>query len=488
MVHNRYREILFVTGVFFVLPLWVGLPQSITQYDIHAQNDLFSREVQRTITAGASLESLPILDCSVEYIRRLEGKEIVYRRGPISMEQLGMKGTPDRSSGARPVSAAEITNRSTFAGGLLVDLPRAGESSDFIPPSDKRYRYMIRAAVIPTSLEGKKLTARIVIERASVIEYERMIDVLQSEVFAREITLIGNEPLYFKLPAWEGTHSSTVVPTSLEEALLITLESPRTFSFARNVPEPFSTTTQLYYAVPDRSTIRLTILVNETEHVLDEGERDAGIYAVTWDAALLRDGPFLATLHATDGRGKGLYTGDLELTKDRNARAFEPSRRTTTRFLTERYLITTESGFAVQFPKDVKRPLRHMFTHVAVRLGYTFSEYIEAGFLAGQDAFHEEPAENVDIDRIADYGGVVPYTYGYIGAYLRWTVSTTTVRPLLQTSLAFSDAATLAEIGVGARATVFSHFDFILLPHVTMHFTDKTSTKVGLNYSIAVRF
>jgi hypothetical protein len=150
--------------------------------------------------------------------------------------------------------------------------------------------------------------------------------------------------------------------------------------------------------------------------------------------------------------------------------------------------ISLESGVAYQMPGDDIRPMRNMFTHLAFRAGYRFSSAFEAGLVAGQEAFNERPGDNVDIDRITDFGGVVAYTYGYIGAYARYTPGHTLIQPLIQASAAFTDAAALTEISAGIRAAIHPHLSVYLAPSFMVHFQSSASSKIGVHYGAEVRF
>ena len=87
------------------------------------------------------------------------------------------------------------------------------------------------------------------------------------------------------------------------------------------------------------------------------------------------------------------------------------------------------------------RSMRNMFTHIAARIGYRFNGHFEIGLVAGEDAFHEVPGPRVDVDRISDYGGVVAYTYGYVGPYARIAFGAAALQPVTDLTVAFSNAA-----------------------------------------------
>jgi hypothetical protein len=108
--------------------------------------------------------------------------------------------------------------------------------------------------------------------------------------------------------------------------------------------------------------------------------------------------------------------------------------------------------------------------------------------MVGQDAFHDTPGENIDIEAIGDFGGVVAYTYGYAGPYVRWTPGVHLIRPFVQLSAAWSDAAMLAETAVGINVEVLRDVELYIAPAVLMHLKTETSTKLGIHYGALVRF
>jgi len=464
--------------------------QDISGWSIRSDNDIFVRETFENL-AELPAVVLPLLDCAVEYVRRFEGREITYRRGPISLHQthpMAYSGTPRSTDEPRlPDSLLRVTY---FMGGILVDLPRAGEASGHLSSANELRRYMLRVSVAPLSYENSALRARTLIERAVVEASGDEITVLQSEVFARTVEIRGNDPLHFALPAWEPlkTAAPDAVPASLEEALLITLEAPRYFGFSRNIPEPFASGTRLVYAVPSPAEVTLSVLVNGKERTLDEGRREPGTYHSQWMPLDAPDGVYTARLLARDDAGVVIFDGTLDVTKDGKAASPTPRRRTLAAADPPRIAVSTESGLAFQFPVDSRKSLRHMFTHAAVRVGYRFSPLFEAGLLGGQDSFHERPAPNVDIERISDYGGVVAYTYGYIGPYLRLRFGGGAVQPFAQAAALFTNKATVVEAGFGAAMQVFRTVQLHLIPTVMSHLKSEVSTKVGLQYGIGVNF
>jgi hypothetical protein len=470
--------------------------QDITPYTLRSgEEDIFQREVDAALALTPMAERLPRLGCTVEYLRRLDGDEIVYRRGPIDMHQHGQLGAvtaagTSSGTGTRPISPDDAAS-SHFTGGILVDLPRPGESGKAQALLPEPYRYMLRVALIPQSYDDGTLTAVVFLERAVVRKNGTDLELYRSEVFSRTVELNGNLPLKFDLPEWDSSlpGGGEAVPASLREGVLLTLETPHQFSMPGSYPQPFRERTRLTYAVPQTSLVRLTIAVRGEERVLDEGLRKPGTYDVVWSADELPDDSYTASFTAKDAEGQTLFSERHTLVKQQNAESWQPEAVTTLhRSGTRRFVISTESGVAYQLPGDNARALRNMFTHVVLRLGYRVSRSFEVGLVVGQDAFHETPGPEVDVDRIADYGGVVGYTYGYAGPYLRWRPGGGSLQPFLQLSAAFSDSAPLAEAAFGLQVQVFRQVDLYVAPAALVHLRKESSTKLGVHYGMQVQF
>ncbi len=474
--------------------------QDISRYSVTDGGELFRREVDAALLkVPKESASLPRLDCAVEYLRRDSGDEIVYRRGPIDLHMALplIKEVGALPEGSYPAAAEGVP--SNFQGGLLLDLPRAGETLDQLSINPDGQRYMLRVAVIPEQYSGSILRARVILERAIVSERGEKLKVLSSEVFSRPVELEGNLPLKFDLPAWEvfAADGKPLLPASLQEAVLLTLETPRHFSLPPSLPEPFNGRTQISYAVPTTSQVKLSIRIQGEEKVLDEGKREAGTYDVAWNSGNLPDGEYKATLEAKNESGDVLFRDERSLTKSitaENASVSRPEAIAAPQAVATMpsgfrlFSAGIESGISYQFPADAAKGLRNMFTHVAFRAGVRIVSWLEIGIVAGQDAFHEYPGANVDIDQIANYGGVVAWTYGYAGPYVRLIPGSRTLAPFVQFSTVWSDAATAAELAGGLRIAIWPQVEAYFGPAVLAHLRDDISTKIGIHYGMSVRF
>ncbi|MCZ7556598.1 MAG: hypothetical protein M5R41_09370 [Bacteroidia bacterium] len=474
--------------------------QDISRYSVSDGGELFKREVQQALRTAAGNPALPRLDCAVEYLRRDTGNEIVYRRGPIELHLSGIptKESGTVSSGGAPASAEQAPPN--FLGGMLLDLPRAGETTEDLALNPDGHRYMLRVAIVPESYAASVLRARVILERAVVIERGDSVRVINSEVFSRPVELEGNLPLKFDLPPWDALASDgrPLLPTALSEAVLLTLETPRHFALAPNFPEPFNGRTLISYAVPTQSYVRLAIRLQGEEQVLDEGQREAGVYDVAWNSGNIPDGNYTAVLEAQNANGAALYRDERPMTKSASVpdMAQRPSTVSSVPSVTaalypQEYKLFSagiESGLSYQFPADQAKGFRNMFTHMAFRAGMRVTRWMEVGIVAGQDAFHEYPANNVDIEKISDFGGVVAWTYGYAGPYVRLLASSGALMPFVQASAVWSDAAAGAEVTAGLRAALLPQIEAYIGPSLFSHFRSEVSTKVGLHYGMTVRF
>ncbi|MFZ1731788.1 MAG: hypothetical protein WBQ23_15930 [Bacteroidota bacterium] len=490
MTIRTFIAILVLPTIFAILLPARAAAQDISAYELIAGEDAFQRELASAVARTTMTGSLPRLDCAVEYLRRLNGEEVVYRRGPIDLHQELFIPTDDNDLRRGTQPAASESSEQLFRGGILVDLPRAGETDQELALAPRRYRYMLRAALVPTGYKDGTLNAQVLLERAVVTEEGGKLILHGSEVFSRNVELEGNLPLKFDLPEWDASlpEGGRAVPSSLQEAVLITLEIPRHYGMPENLPEPFAKSTLLTYAVPQTSLVRLSIQVHGEEKILEEGLRQAGTYDVVWNAADLPDAEYNAVFTASDTDGKELYRDERTLRKSHDAENWTGQSAPRMRGIDGAFVAGLESGVAYQLPADNAKALSNMFTHVVFRLGYRFSTAWEAGIMVGQEAFQEVPGPEVDIERITNYGGVVGYTYGYAGAYLRWTIGSAFLRPYVEMGTGLSSSAPVAELAAGVKAEIIRNLEVYVSPAVLLHLKSDPSSKIGIHYGMNVRF
>ena len=468
-------------------------PLDIAGYTIRSNNDIFKRELEEAIADATEISKMPVLDCSVEYIRRSEDNSIVYRRGPFILEQRSpmkeLELTLARTQ--RPASEFDYSQRSYFVGGIVADLPKPGETGMYITPAGDDFQYMTRIAIVPDGYENAKLTGKVLIERSVVQVHGEFIDVYESEVFSRSVSLSGDEPLHFSLPEWEvigSTKPFEYLPPSLNEDLMVTLDLPQHFGLSRNYPNPFLDRTRLTYALPKPANVQLAVNTPDGKIMIDEGWKEAGVHHVVWDAEEQPDGEFTTELKATSADGEMLRDVKMELQKDPGGYQFPIAYDPPTAFeqFTQRVRLSSEYGVQLLYPFDSDKPYRDIISHFVLRVGYQFTNEIEAGIVVGKETFNREPEglEQPVLDgREMSWG-----TYEYAGPYIRTTQKIFGIRTIALASIGFSKSDPLSELGFGFQAEVFPQIDLMLVPSVMNLWRTTISTNIGLHYGVKIRF
>jgi hypothetical protein len=85
---------------------------------------------------------------------------------------------------------------------------------------------------------------------------------------------------------------------------------PKTYFLSQNYPNPFNPTTQIRFALPQSSWIRLSVydLMGRERMVLAEGDFSSGQHTVTLDAKGLASGTYIYTLRAADFSSSKKFT------------------------------------------------------------------------------------------------------------------------------------------------------------------------------------
>jgi photosystem II stability/assembly factor-like uncharacterized protein len=92
---------------------------------------------------------------------------------------------------------------------------------------------------------------------------------------------------------WSGTSLVTSVNVGSKEL-------PRVFGLEQNFPNPFNPSTTISYAIPSRSTVRLSVFNTLGQKVVElvNAEKEPGVYDVTFDAAGFTSGVYLYRIEA----------------------------------------------------------------------------------------------------------------------------------------------------------------------------------------------
>jgi hypothetical protein len=85
-----------------------------------------------------------------------------------------------------------------------------------------------------------------------------------------------------------------------------------TFGMTQNYPNPFNPSTTLQYAVPEKSTVKITVtdMIGRVVAVLVDGEVEAGVRTVVFDASALESGVYMARYEAT-GIASGIVSSRI---------------------------------------------------------------------------------------------------------------------------------------------------------------------------------
>jgi hypothetical protein len=84
------------------------------------------------------------------------------------------------------------------------------------------------------------------------------------------------------------------------------------FGMTQNYPNPFNPSTTLQYAVPEKSTVKITVtdMIGRVVAVLVDGEVEAGVRTVVFDASALESGVYMARYEAT-GLASGIVSSRI---------------------------------------------------------------------------------------------------------------------------------------------------------------------------------
>lgn len=131
-----------------------------------------------------------------------------------------------------------------------------------------------------------------------------------SQTLAYLTTKIADEGITTCGPAFairNGENNNTVTHTIV----------PRDFSLGCSYPNPFNPATRISYALPVDAKVVLKVYSSIGQEVatLVDGERPAGSYDVTWNAATLASGVYFYQIRATGENSRFVETKKMILTK-----------------------------------------------------------------------------------------------------------------------------------------------------------------------------
>ncbi len=77
---------------------------------------------------------------------------------------------------------------------------------------------------------------------------------------------------------------------------------PKSFSLYQNFPNPFNPSTKIYFGIPNRSRIRVSIydVLGRRVGIVADQDLEAGYYFVTWDARQFSSGVYFCRLETLD--------------------------------------------------------------------------------------------------------------------------------------------------------------------------------------------
>jgi hypothetical protein len=102
-------------------------------------------------------------------------------------------------------------------------------------------------------------------------------------------------------PLYSGGQSSLgLITPSAVAGLESSKEVPSRYALQQNYPNPFNPSTTIQYELPRTATVLLEVFnaAGERVAVLDEGEREAGVHTVQFDASRLASGAYLYRFRA----------------------------------------------------------------------------------------------------------------------------------------------------------------------------------------------
>jgi hypothetical protein len=125
-------------------------------------------------------------------------------------------------------------------------------------------------------------------------------------------TLNFNTTYYWRANASDGSRTSewsTVRNFTTEIDVSVELYNsgiPETFALLQNYPNPFNPSTNIRFALPEASEVRVVVvdLLGREVEELYNGSRPAGFFQITWDASKISSGTYIYRIDAKSETGE----------------------------------------------------------------------------------------------------------------------------------------------------------------------------------------
>ncbi len=531
--------VIAITGI--VMAQSAGGAASTSPQSAALQDSVFDAELMKVLVQesgrGSSIE-FPSLSLTMEYSRHRQFEDQpVYSRGPYDLDQQIFRSSysynlslnsPDNHAydklngndlhTAPPATASietppGLSNREItiapspvvwYVGAMEVRGARIGDAPAI---QDIGNNYLIRAAVVPIRYVNDTLWVTTILQRAVLPPAETATGAVSSNdvknisvVYKKRVDIYGKEPVILQLPPI-AEHDET------EEDITLTLEPPQGYGLAKNVPDPVTTGAMFAYAVPQQSTILLTVANADGSAVdtLAHGRKEAGVYRSVWHAEKREPGSYFCSLEATGLPDGATFYKQIPVTKSSAVSQSEVSDiPVSADSVMERFPVATinlerqrvahifrvllEGGASYTEPVNPESPFDDMFAHAAVGIGFSVTSIFETGILFGQDGFHRQRQQLNPYIIPSASGSIETYTVPWVGGYGRLYFAEVGLRGFVHASFAAANGGLVTVFGIGALVPVSSGLAMYLMPMRTDQWQVNPSTKWGAEYGIEFYF
>jgi hypothetical protein len=118
-------------------------------------------------------------------------------------------------------------------------------------------------------------------------------------------------------PEFSGERFTLIIEQGTSTSTPVNGELPAEIALKQNYPNPFNPATQIAYALPEASEVRLEVFNIQGQRVatLVDGRQNAGTHEVSFDAADLASGVYLYRLSVSGENGRNILTQKMTLLK-----------------------------------------------------------------------------------------------------------------------------------------------------------------------------